>query len=278
MDNMEDIPKENVLEVDENNSMKETIKTLKHNQENMDVYKHPIHETLKKKWSKYFLQFLMIFLAVFLGYYSENFRESITERNRGKQYLDAYKNDLLQNQVTYKKYDNLFMQLMPVYDSIVTIYYEQKENEELKSLARLLSIGKRTINVPLSTTNYFQMVNSGSIRLIENKDITVEMSKYNDDIISFKDFDIQLKGVRGNIYPEVLKIEDMHDFFKFDENGSPIKKYVPQMDKFPVLSSEQRRVLVNYYKLYISQTRTELNSLRELSKTNNKLLDLIDKN
>lgn len=278
MDNIEDIPKENIPEVDKNNSMKEPVKTIKHNQENMDAYKHPIHEILKKKWSKYFLQFLMIFLAVFLGYYSENFRESIAERNRGKQYLDAYKNDLLQNQVTYKEYDSLFMQLMPVYDSIVTIYYEQKENEELQSLARLLSIGKRTINVPLSTTNYFQMVNSGSIRLIENKDIAVAMSKYNDAITGFKDFDIQLKGVRGNIYPEVLKIEDMHDFFQFDENGSPIKGYVPQMDKFPVLSSEQRRVLVNYYKLYISQTRSELNHLRDLSKTNNKLLDLIDKN
>ena len=278
MDNIEDMPKENVHEVDENNSMKEPIKTIKHNQENMDAYKQTIHETLKKKWSKYFLQFLMIFLAVFLGYYSENFRESIAERNRGKQYLDAYKNDLLQNKVTYKTYDSLFMQLMPVYDSIATIYHEQKENEELQSLARLLAKGKRTINVPLSTTNYFQMVNSGSIRLIENKYITVEMSKYNDAIIGFKDFDIQLKGVRGNIYHEVLKIEDLHDFFQFDENGSPIKGYVPNMDKFPVLSIEQRRVLVNYYKLYISQTRTELNSLRELSKTNNKLLDLIEKN
>lgn len=278
MENIENIPKENVPEVDENNSMDEPIKTLKHKQENMDVYKHPSLETFKKKWSKYFLQFLMIFLAVFLGYYSENYRESITERNRGKQYLDAYKNDLLQNQVTYKEYDSLFMQLLPVYDSIVFIYHEQKENEELQSLARLLAKGKRTINVPLSTTNYFQMVNSGSIRLIENKDIMVEMSKYNDAITGFKDFDIQLKGVRGNIYPEVLKIEDMHDFIQFDENGSPIKGYVPQMDKFPVLSSEQRRVLVNYYKLYVSQTLAELNRLRDLSKTNNKLLDLIDKN
>lgn len=278
MDNIEDIPKENIPEVDKNNSMKEPVKTIKHNQENMDAYKHPIHEILKKKWSKYFLQFLMIFLAVFLGYYSENFRESIAERNRGKQYLDAYKNDLLQNQVTYKTYDSLFMQLMPVYDSIVTIYHEQKENEELQSLARLLAKGKRTINVPLSTTNYFQMVNSGSIRLIQNKDIAIAMSKYNDDITSFKDFDIQLKGVRGNIYPEVLKIEDLHDFFQFDKNGSPIKGYVPDMDKFPVMSSDQRRVLVNYYKLYISQTGAELNTLRKLSKTNNKLLDLIDKN
>lgn len=278
MDNIEDMPKENVHEVDENNSMDEPIKTLKHNQENIDVYKHPIHENLKKKWSKYFLQFLMIFLAVFLGYYSENYRESIAERNRGKQYLDAYKNDLLQNQVTYKTYDSLFMQLMPVYDSIVSIYHEQKENNELQSLARLLAKGKRTINVPLSTTNYFQMVNSGSIRLIQNKDIAIAMSKYNDDITGFKDFDIQLKGVRGNIYPEVLKIEDLHDFFQFDKNGSPIKGYVPNMDKFPVLSIEQRRVLVNYYKLYISQTGAELNALRKLSKTNNKLLDLIDKN
>ena len=45
MDNIEDIPKENIPEVDENNSMKEPIKTIKHNQENMDVQ---VKETIIK--------------------------------------------------------------------------------------------------------------------------------------------------------------------------------------------------------------------------------------
>jgi hypothetical protein len=84
--------------------------------------------------------------------------------------------------------------------------------------------------------------------------------------------------MRSNLYPEVLKIEDLHDFFKVDINGNGIVGHVPQMDNFPEISIEQRRVLVNYYKLYLVQTRVELKSLRNLLRTNNELLDLINKN
>lgn len=278
MSEEENIPEEKVPEVNENKPPEENIQPITHNEENMEVHKHPHHVTHKKKWAEYLLEFLMIFLAVFLGYSAENIREHILDRNRGKQYLDAYKNDLLQNQVTYKYYDSLFTELLPVYDSIASIYHGKNENTELQRLSSLLVKGKRTITVPLSTTNYSQLVNSGSLRLIENKAITIAMSKYNDDIISFKEYDVQIKGVRSNLYSEVLKIEDLHDFFSFDKNGNAINDYVPQIDNFPVLSSEQRRVLTNYYKLYIAQTRAELKSLRNLLQANNELLELINKN
>src|SRR6185369_7095980 len=62
--------------------------------ENMEVHKHPHHVTHKKKWGEYFLEFLMIFLAVFLGFLAENFREHQVEKERGKQYIESFYNDL----------------------------------------------------------------------------------------------------------------------------------------------------------------------------------------
>jgi len=121
------------------------------------------------------------------------------------------------------------------------------------------------------------MVNSGNLRLIENDTITNAMSKYFDLIINYKEYDAQIKEMRSNLYPEVLKIEDMHDFFRFDQSGNALTGYNPEMDRFPPMSIEQRRSLVSYYRLYISQTRAELLLIRRLSKANDELLVLINR-
>lgn len=244
-------------------------------EEIMEIHKHPRHVMHSKKWAEYLLEFVMIFFAVYLGSVAENIREHKLENKKGKEYLESYRSDLLQNRITYQHYDSLFTQLLPVYDSITTIYHEKRENSDAALLSGLLYKGKRTITIPLSTTNYTQMVNSGSMRLIDNKAITNSMSKYNDEIIIFKEFDAQLKEMRSNLYPDVLKLEDLHDFYKFDKFGNPAKDYLPVMDRFPELTREQRNTLVNYYRLYISQTRSELRNLRSLEKTNDELLRLI---
>ena len=249
------------------------------NQETKNMEVHHSHGlTHKKKWTEYLLEFFMLFLAVFLGFTAENVREHAIERQRAKQYLAVYKNDLLQNKILYHSFDSTYDALLPIYDSIVNIYYEKRENADLQVLARLLLKGKRTINVPFSTAAYSQIVNSGSMRLIEDGVLTDAMNKHNVAIDNFKEFDIQLKAVRSNIYIEVLKLEDIHDFFHYDrKKKTQLRNYVPAMDSFPPLKDEQRRILVGYYKLYTSQTAYLVRVLAELSKQNEELLDLINK-
>ena len=243
----------------------------------MEVH-HSHGITHKKKWTEYLLEFCMLFLAIFLGFTAENIREHSIERQRAKQYLGVYKNDLLQNKILFKRFDSTYDALLPVYDSIVNIYYEKRENTDLRVLAGLLSTGKRTINVPFSTAAYSQIVNSGSMRLIEDGTLTDAMNKHNALVINFKEFDTQLKAVRSNIYPEVLKLEDMHDFFHYDRKGKTlIRNYIPVMDSFPPLRDEQRRILISYYKLYTSQTISLVRVLSELAAQNDELLKLITK-
>lgn len=255
------------------------LEPIKPNKEidNMEVH-HSHGITHKKKWPEYLLEFCMLFLAVFLGFTAENIREHSIERQRAKQYLAVYKNDLLQNKILYKSFDSTYDALLPIYDSIVNIYYGKRENTNLPVLAGLLSIGKRTINVPFATAAYSQIVNSGSMRLIEDKTLTDAMSKHDAALSNFKEFDIQLKTVRSNIYPEVLKLEDMHDFFRYDRKEKKlVRNYVPAMDSFPPLRDEQRRILISYYKLYTSQTVTLIRVLSELNLQNEELLKLISK-
>ena len=62
--------------------------------EYMEVHKHPHHVMHKKKWTEYFLEFLMLFLAVFLGFIAENFREHSVEGRKEKEYINSIIEDL----------------------------------------------------------------------------------------------------------------------------------------------------------------------------------------
>src|SRR6185503_1625235 len=82
---------------------------IKPETENMEVHKHPHHVTHKKKWGEYFLEFLMLFLAVFLGFLAENFREHQVEKERAKQYILSFCEDLKKDTTrinTLIKYDD----------------------------------------------------------------------------------------------------------------------------------------------------------------------------
>ena len=58
----------------------------------MEVHAHT--HTARKKWTHYLWEFLMLFLAVFCGFLTENLREHRVERQRGRQYIQSFYQDL----------------------------------------------------------------------------------------------------------------------------------------------------------------------------------------
>ena len=58
----------------------------------MEVHHHS--HTPRKKWTHYLWEFLMLFLAVFCGFLTENLREHRVERQRGRQYIQSFYQDL----------------------------------------------------------------------------------------------------------------------------------------------------------------------------------------
>ena len=65
----------------------------------MEVHAHT--HTARKKWTHYFWEFLMLFLAVFCGFLAEYQLEHKIEKDRGKQYVISFFEDL--------KYDTLHL-------------------------------------------------------------------------------------------------------------------------------------------------------------------------
>src|SRR5579863_4981712 len=60
----------------------------------MEVHHHPDVHHKKKKFKEYFLEFLMIFLAVTMGFFAENIREHFSDKERERQYLISFMEDL----------------------------------------------------------------------------------------------------------------------------------------------------------------------------------------
>src|SRR6266567_2216063 len=64
----------------------------------METHAHHLHKVPmaigRKNFWHYFYEFLMLFLAVFCGFLVENFREHQAEKERGKQYVESFYEDL----------------------------------------------------------------------------------------------------------------------------------------------------------------------------------------
>ena len=66
----------------------------------MEVHHHPDLHHKEKKFKEFFLEFIMIFLAVTLGFIAENIRESVSNHEQEKHYVQSLINDLNEDTVT----------------------------------------------------------------------------------------------------------------------------------------------------------------------------------
>jgi len=240
----------------------------------MEVHHHPhLPQGEKKKFKEYFLEFLMIFLAVTLGFIAENIREHITETKSAHQYLESFRNDLMQNQIQIKKYDSLYTNELPVYDSIVSIFYEKTENKNLPLLSRLLLQGQVNFIITINTPTYQQLISSGSMRYLKNAALKESMAHYEDGINSLIDYNDRIISTLDNQLEDVSKLEDMHDFWNSHKN---FVGYTPDMQPFN-LTMKDRNFIIEYNKLFSVQAISDSKILKALLRSNYALVKLINK-
>ena len=243
----------------------------------MEVHHHPHVDSdshRKKRFKEYFLEFLMIFLAVTMGFIAENIREHFTETKSAHEYLESYRNDLLQNGQKLKLYDSVFVAELPVYDSIVDIFYEKSENKNLTVLARLLLEGQKNIVVTINTPTYQQLISSGSMRYIDNSVLKDSIANYQDKINALINYNDRLISTLNSQLGEVSKIEDMHDFWN-RHKGAFGYAYTPDMQPFN-LTQEQRNFIIGYNRLFSIQALYVSLSLERILGSNERLVKLID--
>jgi hypothetical protein len=146
----------------------------------MEVHHHGhVHE--KKKWKEYVFQFFMLFLAVFCGFLAEYQLEHKIEKERGREYVISFREDLCKDTAILRLNIENLKKISNAGDSLVKILQENRIQlpEDLRKLYdyNLTSLsGFSSANLTDRTS--VQLKNSGGMRLITEKKIIEAIIDY----------------------------------------------------------------------------------------------------
>src|SRR5579863_10260860 len=141
----------------------------------MEVHHHPDVHHKKKKFKEYFFEFLMIFLAVTMGFFAENIREHFADKEKEKQYLISFNEDLsLDERKLPLLISSIEKQQIHPADSLpyVLNYVSVKIPANNVYYSLRLMIRQQGIRVFITDRTIEQAKNAGEMRLIANKQVS----------------------------------------------------------------------------------------------------------
>jgi hypothetical protein len=232
----------------------------------MEVHHHPHVE--KKNFKEYFLEFLMIFLAVTMGFFAENIREYFLNKDKEKQYIESFYEDL--------KTDTARLDYLIVFETkkITSLNILQSCYDSLlknKQPASLLNIIKNSLsNNPfrMNERTLLQLTNGGGFRLLKKEDA--------DSIISYQKQSNTIEEYQSTLYQQSQdnlrnSFNETVDFIAYsnlysDVGNSPL----PDAEdiKTPLFASQEKALLNKYFNnlfQYLRVTVQHRNGLRRLN-------------
>ncbi len=137
----------------------------------MEVHAHT--HTARKKWTHYFWEFLMLFLAVFCGFLAEYQLEHKIEKERGRQYVESFREDLCKDTAVLHSNIETLKRFSNAGDSLVAMFQQSKMQSpaEIKKLYEYNITSLAGFAVVLTDRTSAQLKNSGGMRLINNKKV-----------------------------------------------------------------------------------------------------------
>jgi hypothetical protein len=236
----------------------------------MEVHHHPDLHHKHKNFREYFLEFFMIFLAVTMGFLAESIREHFVETRNTRQYLLTFKQELINNKRVFVLYDSVYKAIMPSEDSIVQIFFEKKENDDLHLMGRLLNSVKIVISPPIDKAAYQQMVNSGGLKNLDNQALRDSISTYVGQIEHIEEYNAITFNRLANALPEIMKLEDVHDWHRRED-------HIPEIMPYPELTERERRLMIYYYTNNRIQHSGNSRQMNRLIHSNDNLMKMLDK-
>jgi hypothetical protein len=243
----------------------------------MEVHHHPDLHHNKRRFTEYFLEFLMIFLAVTMGFFAESIREHYTEKTNTREYLESYRDELLQQQKIFANYKRIFQKKVVVCDTVKNIFYNHEENKKIDVLERLMVPALILIDPPFNTSSYDQIVSSGALRYINNINLRDSMAAYKGLIETTRNYNNHLLQSIINNTLLIGKLEDFHDMVSTDTSQSyDLRQHYPVISPFAELSIQDRNELVSFYESYIVMAQSNLRRLKILNVSNQNVLKMVN--
>src|SRR4029453_15502708 len=149
----------------------------------MEVHHHA-HRT-GKKWTHYFFEFLMLFLAVFAGFLAENQREHIVEHQREKKFARRLLSDLRKDSLFFETRIQLLEKRQQAHKQFLKIMTNPAgvtDSAVNRGFVRILLLTQTSND--FTTATYNQMKTSGSLRYVDNDNLTTSLQQYYDVLLA----------------------------------------------------------------------------------------------
>ena len=239
----------------------------------MEVHHHA--HTSRKKWTHYFWEFLMLFLAVFCGFLAEYQLEHKIEKERGKQYIESFYEDLKKDtaRLAYlvdfeTKKINSLNKLYSCYDSLL-------KNEQPASFLEIIKNSLSNSPFLMDGRTLRQLTNAGGFRLLTKEDA--------DSIISYEKTGNNFQDYQSTLYQQAQDnlrntFNEVIDFVPYsslysDVVNSPLPDATDL--KGPIFITTEKQILNKYFNQlfqYMRATVQHRNRLRVLKEHADRLL------
>ncbi|MEO6732306.1 MAG: hypothetical protein ABIN01_13900 [Ferruginibacter sp.] len=244
----------------------------------MEVHQHSSHtagnqqSAVRKKWTHYFWEFLMLFLAVFCGFIAENIREHQVEHTREKEYMKSLLSDIAEDTVEMNKSLVMAKEAIQYEDSAILYIYQHPPDKYLpENFTDMDTKALRRLKVVFNNITAQQLKNAGNLRLLRSqetiKKISVYWNKQENTIITLDRY-LDYRN-RGREFAEKL--------FAYSERELADAKMIPPISSGtrviisdPALWSEYSNILSHCRvtaKIYLEELTTQRKLAVDLIKT-----------
>ena len=167
----------------------------------MEVHHHS--HTPGKKWTHYLWEFLMLFLAVFCGFLTENLREHRVERQRGRQYIQSFYQDLKTDTGRFTMLIKSFEERRAAFKNIPECFNRLVNGDQPDTcLSDLFFHSKNFDDLIYTDGTLQQLKNAGGFRLLPKNDV--------DSILSYDNLlRLYIKGETGGFQDRQNRIRDI---------------------------------------------------------------------
>jgi hypothetical protein len=143
----------------------------------MEVHAHT--HTPRKKWTHYIWEFLMLFLAVFCGFLAEYQLEHKIEKERGKQYLQSFVEDLRTDTSSFSNLIEQYEEKTTALKSMTECFLAVQEDRSNSCMLKLFTYSVFFPDLIYTDRTLQQLKNAGGLRLIpaEAADSIIEYDK-----------------------------------------------------------------------------------------------------
>jgi hypothetical protein len=149
----------------------------------MESHADHIHKAPSHGWKHYFFEFLMLFLAVFAGFLAENRREHFVEHPREKKFARRLLSDLRQDSIFFETRIKLLEKRQTAHKRFLNMMTDPVRATDSAVMRGFVSLLTGTSN-DFTTATYNQMKTSGSLRYIDNDNLTTSLQKYYDVLLA----------------------------------------------------------------------------------------------